>query len=125
MTPHDAAADIRDSINLTEVDVELRHNVKFVEQVMSELGIEQTIINFLLVGRALEKAKIEADDIEYPKMFYTRDEPKEGSAAVYIERGKYWQIAVENDEEATKLGKGWSEDVPEELPEQKTEQAAK
>lgn len=115
MTPKDAADALRPSFHLLQMPADDRHHVKFVEAVAAELGVESTPFNLYQVGAALAGAKIEHDPIEYPKMLYSRQFPKDSIAATYHIRRDHVSTIVNNDEELDALGDGWVTD-PTDLP---------
>jgi hypothetical protein len=113
MTPKEAADKLRPDFKLELMPAEHRHHIKFVEHVATELGVEHTHFNLAQVADALDKAGLEADSTEYPKMLFSREHHKaEGVAAsVYDKRHDAMWVHVASAEEAEKLGDGWVDDL--------------
>lgn len=117
MNARDAAEKLRPSFHLEQMPVEDRHEVKFVEDVATELGIAHTAFNLHQVADALDAANIHQDSNEFPKMLFSRQHhAAEGvEASVYDPRHDYVYTHVADEEQAGKLGSGWVEN-PAELP---------
>lgn len=113
MTPKEAADKIRPDFHLEQMPVEDRHHIKFVEDVAEELGVEPTPFNLHQVGESLDRADIHPDDNTYPKMLFSRQHHTEKGipASVYDARHDLTWVHVANEEEASKLGSGWVENV--------------
>lgn len=113
MTPKEAADKLRPDFKLELMPAEHRHHVKFVESVATELGVEHTHFNLAQVADALDKAEIEADSNEYPKMLFSRTHHAEDgvAASVYDKRHDLVWVHVANAEEAGKLGGEWVDDI--------------
>lgn len=113
MTPKEAADKIRPDFHLAQMPAEDHHHVKFVEEVASELGVEPTAFNLHQVADALDHAEIHGDADEYPKMLFSRSHhAEEGVAAsVYDKRHDLAWVHAANEDEASKLGPDWVDDI--------------
>lgn len=113
MNAKEAADKLRPDFHLTQMPVEDRHHVKFVEDVATELGVEHTAFNLHQVADALDIANIHEDSNEYPKMLFSRQHhAAEGIASsVYDPRHDYVWVHVANEDEAKALGSGWVDSV--------------
>jgi|SRR5581483_9711365 len=113
MTPKEAADKLRPDFHLELMPAEHRHHVKFVEAVATELGVEHNHFNLAQVAEAIDKAGIEADSNEYPKMLFSREHHQVDGIApsVYHARLDAMWTHVASAEEAEKLGDGWVDDL--------------
>ena len=117
MNAKDAADKLRPTFHLESMPTEDRHEVKFVEDVATELGIAHTAFNLHQVAQALDTANIHQDSNEYPKMLYSRQHHmvKGVEPSVYDRRLDHVSVAVKSDEEVAALGKSFV-DSPDKLP---------
>ena len=113
MTPKEAADKLRPDFKLELMPAEHRHHVRFVEAVATELGVEHTHFNLAQVADALDHHEIKADSNEYPKMLFSRTHHAEEAvaASVYDKRHDAVWVHVASEDEATKLGAGFVDDL--------------
>ena len=113
MNAQEAAERLRPSFKLEAMPAEDRHHVKFVEDVATALGIEHSHFNLHQVADAVDRAGIEQDSNEYPKMLYSRQHHavKAVGASMYDPRHDHVWTVVADEEQAAALPEGWVDDI--------------
>ena len=118
VTAEEAAAIIHDEFEPAVLEPKDVHHVAFLTAVADILDADPNPENLEQIAELLDKAGVELADHEYPKMLYSRGYAPADFESHVDHRNDRIGVVVANEEEAGKLGSGWTDD-PTTLPPRK------